>query len=123
MNSNYLTRRLGIKNSEKYNIVYANAKNSKYNNSRFTSSFNKLNPDFLIKTIYNIGVIKSEIQQIQNYMNILLVIVVLISLVIIINTFKLITLERIPTLGTFISLGATKKQIIKILISKSVFMV
>lgn len=127
VNNNYLTRRLGIKNSEKYNIVYANAKNSKYNNNRFTSSFNKqnnkLNPDFLIKTTYNIGVIKSEIQQIQNYMNILLVIVVLISLVIIINTFKLITLERIPTLGTFISLGATKKQIIKILISESVFMV
>ena len=121
VNSNYLTRRLGIKNSEKYNMVYANAKSSKYNNNCFTSSFSKLNPDFLIKTTYNIGVIKSEIQQIQNYMNILLVIVVLISLVIIINTFKLITLERIPTLGTFISLGATKKQIIKILISESVF--
>ncbi|WP_321993185.1 ABC transporter permease [Clostridium butyricum] len=49
----------------------------------------------------------------------LLTIVILLSAVIISSSFKLIIVERMPVIGTFFSQGATKKNIIFVLLTES----
>lgn len=121
INAASLAKKLELPSPQKFNMLYAITKKKTVDSDLFMKDFEEENPDFKIKMTYNTVLIESQVSQIKNYMYILLVIVVLISLIIIISTFKLITMERIPVLGTFISLGATKNNVLLILIGESFF--
>lgn len=63
--------------------------------------------------------IKAEIDPIRIPFMFMLILVVLISIFIIYTSFKVITLERLPMLGTFRSIGATKKMTDFIMLSEA----
>ena len=63
--------------------------------------------------------IKSQIDPIRIPFMFMLILVVLISIFIIYTSFKVITLERLPMLGTFRSIGATKKMTDFIMLSEA----
>ncbi len=63
--------------------------------------------------------IKSQVDPIRIPFMFMLILVVLISVFIIYTSFKVITLERLPMLGTFRSIGATKKMTDFIMLSEA----
>ena len=90
----------------KYNYISANLKSGKVKS--FVSDFNDANTEL------NAYSLKAELEtdmSINALLYAMLAIVVVVSAIIIHGAFKLIMTERLTVIGTFMSLGATKKKI------------
>lgn len=100
----------------KYNYVLAQAEGDV---SMAIGTFNKNNSDFKTDTLYDGNVIKQMISDQRGIFTMMLVIVVFMSSVIIYGTFKLMITKRLSVIGTFLSQGATRAKIFKILTIES----
>lgn len=65
--------------------------------------------------------IKSATAQVSAMFQIMLVLVIFISMFIIYTSFKVIMMERLPVIGTFRSVGATKRSTNSIMLGESLF--
>lgn len=112
----YLCNKFNI--SQKYNKVIAAKANSTVNDS--INEFNNVNKDVKAETSFsNQEGMLNAIKEGRTVCFALLAIVMLLSAVIISSSFKLIIVERMPVIGTFFSQGATKKNIIFVLLAES----
>lgn len=75
--------------------------------------------DYIIKTTITPSQIDQNISGITSTFSLMLVLVIFISIFIIFTSFKVITMERLPMVGTFRSIGATKKMTDIILLGES----
>lgn len=103
----YLSRVLNHANE--VNLLYVNIKQA--NKKAIIKKFNSQNKFFRIKNVYNNKIINQEISWLKNGLLLIISIIFILSVFLIYNAFKIIIEERIPELGTFITLGATKKSI------------
>lgn len=99
----------------KYNYVTANKKEATIEAS--VDAFNVANRKFKASQIYNDS--NTYVDQLSMPLYMMLIIMVLMSSVIIYSSFKLIITERLGTIGTFLSQGATKETIRHILYLES----
>lgn len=85
-------------------------------------TFNNANKDNNIQAALTLdtNALNSEISWMKIPLIFILIIISLMSMVIIYSTFKLIILERIPAIGTFLSQGADKVRICLILVAESI---
>lgn len=102
----------------KYNYLIANKTDDSVKDS--IDEFNRNNTVFAASQLLDEDMIKSQTSNYTNLFNIMLVVVVLMSSIIIYGSFKLTITERISTIGTFLSQGATKLIIEKILCFESI---
>lgn len=113
----YLSQRLNLNNQ--YNKIIAN----KSGNKTVEDTIDEINDS---NSILSAGPSYSNQEGMINAIKegrticfALLTIVILLSSVIISNSFKLVITERMPVMGTFFSVGATKKNIISVLLLES----
>lgn len=111
----FISEKFDLKN--KYNSVLATGTEETLKDS--IKAFNSANKDFKAEKAFDENIIDSMLSQIITIFYVMLSIVVLVSVVIISSSFKLIVTERMPTIGTFLSQGATKKKVISILFLES----
>lgn len=111
----YLDNLLGADGS--YNYMTAQIKGD--NQKEAIDKFNDENEKVMASKLYDAISINDRISTFSTALYIMLSIVVVISCIIIYGAFKLIITERITTIGTFMSLGATRKKIQKILFLES----
>ncbi len=69
----------------------------------------RLYPRYTVREPFNDGDIKRYTSQISTPFMMMTALVLFISIFIIYSSFKVITMERLPVIGTFRSIGATKK--------------
>ncbi len=92
------------------------------NLEEWVNKFNKDNKDTNIigYKLYDEEKAAAGINMVRNSMFIILAIVFLCTIFLIYNSFNLIVLERVPVIGTFLSQGATRLKVIKILLKESI---
>ncbi|WP_172674754.1 ABC transporter permease [Cellulosilyticum ruminicola] len=101
-----------------YNYLTANSVKGKISDT--VEIFNDQNRRFKATALYNEESIASYVGQLTSVFYAMLVIIVLISAIIIYSSFKLIITERLTVIGTFLSQGATKSMIKRILYIESI---
>ena len=111
----YLASKLGLEG--KYNTLFAAKTEDTAKDS--IEKFNKANTKFSAEELYNEESVKSQMSQINSMFYMMLAIVVFMSSVIIYSSFKLTVTERMPIIGTFLSQGATRGIIRRILYLES----
>ena len=94
-----------------YNVALANVKEGEA--SAFADSFNEANKDYNA-VAHSSSVIGNDSITLGLYF--MMAIVAIVSAIIIHGVFKLILTERMATIGTFMSQGATKKKIERIIL-------
>ncbi len=100
---------------DSYNVMTAQVKSGSV--KKFVKQFNNANEFFEASNIGDISFIGVGTLNVSLYG--MLSIVVLVSSIIIYGVFKLIINERLSVIGTFMSQGATKKKIERIILSES----
>lgn len=111
----YLAEKFDMK--DKYNVAFANKTEANIKDS--IEKFNDANTNFIAKELYNEDAVKSQVAQINNMLYMMLLVVVFMSSIIIYSSFKLTVTERMPIIGTFLSQGATRGTIRRILYLES----
>lgn len=111
----YLNNLLGAGSSYNYMTAQIKGKEQK----KTIEKFNDENEKVTASKLYDATSINDRISTFSTALYIMLSIVVVISCIIIYGAFKLIITDRIVTIGTFMSLGATKKKIQNILFLES----
>lgn len=101
----------------KYNNIMATKTEDTVEES--VEKFNDANTKFAAKELYNEEAIKSQLSQMTIMFYMMLTIVVFMSGIIIYSSFKLTVTERLPIIGTFLSQGATRGIIRRILYLES----
>ncbi|MGL5352364.1 MAG: ABC transporter permease, partial [Clostridium sp.] len=84
------------------------------------NEFNDNNTKYEASELFNEAAVKSQMNSITMILYIMLLIVVVMSSIIIYGSFKLTITERLSIIGTFLSQGATKRTIEKILYLESI---
>jgi putative ABC transport system permease protein len=105
----------GTKN--KYNSMYLSIDNNKINS--WIKAFNKNNLNLTANLLVDESDISTQVNTIKIPMLFMLLIVLFMTTFIIYSSFKLIIMERLSVIGTFLSLGATKFSIIKLFLKES----
>lgn len=105
----------GTKN--KYNSMYISIDTNKINS--WVKTFNRNNLNLTAKPLVDESDISSEVNTIKIPLLFMLIIVLFMTTFIIYSSFKLIIIERLSTVGTFLSLGGTKFSIIKLFLKES----
>ena len=100
----------------RYNSMYAN---TDMDSSDFIDDFNKNNSRVKASDLTDLSMYRSTFNSIESTVYIMFAIVCIICCIIIHGAFKLIITERMTVIGTFMSQGATKKKIQKILLTES----
>jgi len=80
----------------------------------------KYHDDFVVTTTITTMDIDNNIKGLTSTFSLMLIMVIFISVFIIFTAFKVITIERLPMVGTFRSIGATKKMTDVILLGESI---
>ncbi len=75
--------------------------------------------DFMVRTTITTLQIEQSTGSLTSTFSLMLIVVVFISIFIIYTAFKVITMERLPIVGTFRSIGATKKMTDIVLLGES----
>lgn len=90
--------------------------------SKWVKNFNKVNKDnkVIASEIYDENQIEQQLSMVRIPLYFMLGIVLLMTIFIIYSSFKLIITERLSVIGTFLSQGATKGGIIRILLRESI---
>lgn len=100
------------------NTVYVKLKNN-IDPNRFIKNYNEKNGDSLAVLTFDEQKVNGDAEQISLLLYFMLILVVFMSCFIIYGCFKLIVIERMPILGTFLSQGETYGGIIKLLLGES----
>lgn len=105
---------------DKYSMMLASADSKDL--SKWVKDFNKDNKDnkVIASKIYDEQQIEQQMSMIRVPLYFMLAIVLLMTTFIIYSSFKLIITERMSIIGTFLSQGATKGGIIRILLRESI---
>lgn len=77
-------------------------------------------PMYRVEPTISKAMLKSETQQISAMFLVIVAFVLILSMFIIYTSFKVIMAERLPVIGTFRSIGATKKMTNRVLMMESV---
>ena len=93
----------------KYNVIYA--KGSDVTLSDSLDAFNAHNDNFSASRLYDKDAVNDSFSSLFVALYIVLMVICVICIVIIRGAFKLIMCERLPSIGTFMSQGATKLKI------------
>ena len=110
-----LAKILGV--NGKYNYIVANKISD--NIEDCIEEFNSDNKNFEAKKLFDTDAIEKQMQMIKYVLYTMLSIVVVMSTVIIYSSFKLTITERLSTIGTFLSQGATTGTVERILFLES----
>lgn len=113
----YMASELNI--DGQYNFVTAKANTSSL--KACIEDFNNANTNFKATKLFDMKEIKDQFSSLSGILYFMLVIVVVMSAIIIYSTFKLIIEERLTTIGTFLSQGATTGKVKSILRLESFF--
>lgn len=103
--------------NNKYTSMYAAINTSSVN--IWIKNFNNKNPNFTAKLLVDESEVTSQALTIKICMLFMLCIVLIMSIFIIYSSFKMIITERISVFGTFLSTGATKLNIVLLLLKES----
>lgn len=101
----------------KYNFIFASSEDGAIDEA--VSQINDNNDSVTASALYDKTNIEMQISQLSTYFYLLLVIISIMSMIIIYSSYKLIVIERLKVIGTFLSQGATKRDIRKILCLES----
>lgn len=110
----YLHEELGIS----FNMMMANAKDDDVDQT--IKEFNEANDGFEASTLYDEDYIQESLSMITSIFTAMFVFVGMISIIIIYNSVKLMVLERMNVVGTFLSQGATHGRITFIFLLESI---
>lgn len=113
----YLAKELGVEGQ--YNFITAKALDGGIDQA--IESFNSANKDFNATELFDMDQVKEQFSSFSSILYVMLLIVVAMSSIIIYSTFKLIITERLTTIGTFLSQGATTGKVKFILRLESFF--
>lgn len=92
---------------DKVNTIFIKTTNQS-STSLILASLNETYEGMIVKTTVTTQEIQTNIASVSSMFSLMLVLVVFISIFIIYSSFKVITLERLPAIGTLRSIGATK---------------
>lgn len=101
----------------KYNFI--SVKGDKENIKESIKEFNKNNPTLTAKELFNEDAVKEQMSSFTAVLYVMMIIVAFMSAIIIYGSFKLIVTERLSVIGTFLSQGATRGKVEKILFLES----
>lgn len=101
-----------------YNVMIVKLKNS-VDAKDFVKNFNQKESECLAKITFDKDELDKDAKVVSLFFFFMLLIVVFMSSFIIYSCFKLIIMERMPVIGTFLSQGETKVGIIKLLLGES----
>jgi putative ABC transport system permease protein len=87
--------------------------------NKFIKNYNEKNGESLAALTFDENKANADAEQVVSLLYFMLLLVVFMSSFIIYSCFKLIVIERMPVLGTFLSQGETTGGIIKLLLSES----
>jgi len=99
----YLSKDLGVEG--KYDLILANSAEETVQEG--IDQFNETNSLFTAEKIYDEEAIQQQLMSFKAVLYCMLLVVVIMSSIIIYSSFKLIITERLSTIGTFLSQGAT----------------
>ncbi|OPJ62925.1 ABC transporter permease [Clostridium oryzae] len=104
--------------SKDCNFVYTQVKNT--NLSKWINNFNVTYKNtFIAKPLIDQKSLEASTNDIKVPLIFMLCIVLIMSIFIIYSSFKLVVIERLPTIGTFLSQGCSFFQIVRMLIAES----
>ncbi|TYQ16872.1 UNVERIFIED_CONTAM: putative ABC transport system permease protein [Acetivibrio alkalicellulosi] len=86
---------------------------------KYVQYFNLVNDECSARLVYDTEEIERIAEGMSSFFFFMLFIVIIMSCFIIYSCFKLIVLERMPVVGTFLSLGATRGRILRLLLGES----
>jgi len=101
----------------KYNVIFANSSESTAQAG--IDKFNENNASFSSDTLFDEAAVKDQLSSFTSLLYVMLIVVVVMSGIIIYSSFKLIITERLSTIGTFLSEGATVGRVKSILYLES----
>jgi len=101
----------------KYNVILANSSESTIQAG--VDKFNDNNASFSSDKLFDEETVKAQLSSFTSLLYVMLVVVVVMSGIIIYSSFKLIITERLSTIGTFLSEGATVGKVKGILYLES----
>lgn len=78
-------------------------------------------PEYKINDVTNLEFIKQMLSMITTSLFLMVSAVIMVSAFIIYSSFKIITIERMPLMGTLRSIGATRKMTVRILLFEGLF--
>ncbi|KMY31611.1 hypothetical protein ACZ11_05200 [Lysinibacillus xylanilyticus] len=107
-------------NLEHPNVVFLKVKD-KENLSSMISTLSESYKDYIVEESISDEAIEQQVSGIAVTFLLMTIVVSIISMFIIYSSFKAITMERLTVMGTFRSLGATRKMTNLILLLESVF--
>lgn len=93
----------------RYNLILANT--SEKTVKEGIDAFNNSNKTFTADELFNEEMVKDQMASFKSLLYVMLVVVVVMSSIIIYSSFKLIITERLSTIGTFLSQGATVRKV------------
>ncbi|WP_026883594.1 ABC transporter permease [Clostridium akagii] len=102
---------------DKNNSMYVSIDSNKINS--WIKTFNKENLNLTAKLLVDESDVEDQVNTIKIPLLFMLIIVLFMTMFIIYSTFKLIITERMETIGTFLSLGATKFSITILFLKES----
>ena len=112
----YLSSNLGYNGL--YNLILADNTEKKVDDS--IELFNENNSEYKATKLFDKSDVEEQTASFTQILYYMLAIVVFMSAIIIYSSFKLTITERLPIIGTFLSQGATKATVKKILYLESV---
>lgn len=101
----------------KYNIIFANSSEATIKEG--VDKFNSANTQFKAERMFNEEAVQKQLSSYTTLLYMLMIVVVALSGIIIYSSFKLIITERLTTIGTFLSQGATTGKVKSILYLES----
>ena len=102
------------------NVIYLKLKNIE-NLNQVTNLLKNEYKGYTVKEPFDTKELKQQISSISTPFMLMTFIVVFMSVFIIYTSFKVISMERLPAIGTFRSIGATKKTTDIVLLGESIF--
>lgn len=105
-------------NKGKVSEIYVGLEDSS-EQDMMVEKLSKAYPMYRVEPTISKAMIKSETQQISAMFLVIVVFVMILSAFIIYTSFKVIMAERLPVIGTFRSIGATKKMTNRVLMVES----
>ena len=105
-------------NKGKVSQIYVGLEDSS-DQDMMVEELSKAYPTYRVEPTISKAMLKSETQQISAMFLVIVVFVMILSAFIIYTSFKVIMAERLPVIGTFRSIGATKKMTNRVLMMES----
>lgn len=105
----------------KVNQVFLKMTDREVTNSEWIDTLSPKHPDYEVEESLSEDELREAVAQITVIFQIMLVLVVFVTIYIIYTSFKVMMSERMPVIGTFRSIGATRRSTNLIMMSESIF--